>query len=118
MWKVPHSLIDEIWIPSLIVSSQCLIRISGSGDYGQLGHGTKEGRKSPELVSIIHNCRVEKVACTDHSSFAIAKAKNHQALNSVDDRLVMHALSNPEKTLLLSWGRGNTGALGNGTYDD
>jgi hypothetical protein len=63
---------------------------------------------------------VSQVACTDHASFAVARAKDFKLLlqNSKCDIVNLLALSEPDKDILFAWGRGNLGCLATGDFID
>jgi len=104
----------------LIVTRSGYVYSYGSDEYGQLGNDNFTDQKEPNLILQLSNCRVSKVACSDYSSFAVARAKDFKLLlqNSKWDIVNLFAFSEPEKDILFSWGRGNFGCLGTGDYTD
>lgn len=104
----------------LIVTRSGYVYSYGSDEYGQLGNDNFTDQAEPGLILQLSNCRVSKVACTDYCSFAVARAKDFKLLlqNSKCDIVNLLALSEPDKDILFSWGRGNQGCLGTGDYED
>ena len=72
------------------------------------------------MVLQLTNYRVSKVECTDYASFCIAKAKNFNQLlqNSKCDNISLLGLTEPDRNILLSWGRGSSGCLDLGDTDN
>ena len=62
----------------------------GSGGFGQLGHGTKQGESVPRAVAALRQLRVVRVACGSHTLALTAQGE------------------------LYSWGHGVQGQLGHG----
>jgi len=122
--KLGHSLsVQEVSCGkshTMILTKSGYVYSFGQGDYGQLGHCNGNSISDPELILKLSNYRVSKIACSDHSSFAIASVKdfNLHLQNSRCDNLSLLALTEPERKILLSWGRGHTGVLALGDEED
>lgn len=104
----------------LIATRSGYVYSYGSDEYGQLGNDNFTDQQEPGLILQLSNCRVSKIAWTEYSSFAVARAKDFKLLlqNSKWDIVNLLALSEPDKDILFAWGRGNLGWLGTGDYED
>jgi alpha-tubulin suppressor-like RCC1 family protein len=104
----------------LIATRSGYVYSYGSDEYGQLGNDNYTDQVEPNLILHLSNCRVSLIGCTDHSSFAIARAKDFKLLlqNSKCDIVNLLALSEPDKDILFTWGRNNQGTLATGDYED
>ncbi|CAI2379821.1 unnamed protein product [Moneuplotes crassus] len=104
----------------LIVTRSGYVYSYGSGEFGQLGNDNDHDQSEPNLILNLSNCRVSKIACTDHASFAVARAKDFKLLlqNSKCDIVNLFAFSEPDKDILFSWGRGAHGCLATGDCKD
>ena len=93
----------------------------GSGKNGRLGLGDTDDKDEPAMIYDLLDFTVESIHTTNDCSFACCKIRNEIPLpitHTLDSGEVVTTVIDSEKNIVYSWGKGDTGCLGNNRTED